>query len=202
MELHIQDLVDSIKRDGVQEAQRQAAQIISEATMKAEQIVRDGEREAAKIVEQGRKEASLLRHSGEAAVQQAGRDVLLSLESAIKKQFDRLLSKQIQSALSQDALVTLIIQIVKSNIVTPETSSVELKKADFDALAESLKKQLVQEMKDGLIIRPVEDVSFGFRLSEKDGSGYFDFSADELVAMMKPFLNASVQNMISTVSAE
>ncbi|MDD3996784.1 MAG: V-type ATP synthase subunit E [Sphaerochaetaceae bacterium] len=202
MELHIQDLVDSIKRDGVQEAQRQAAQIISEATMKAEQIVRDGEREAAKIVEQGRKEASLLRHSGEAAVQQAGRDVLLSLESAIKKQFDRLLSKQIQSALSQDALVSLIIQIVKSNIVKPDMSSVELKKADFDALSESLKKQLVQEMKDGLVIRPVEDVSFGFRLSEKDGSGYFDFSADELVAMMKPFLNASVQNMISTVSAE
>ena len=61
MELHIQDLVDSIKRDGVQEAQRQAAQIISEATMKAEQIVRDGEREAAKIVEQGRKEATVHR---------------------------------------------------------------------------------------------------------------------------------------------
>ncbi len=41
MELQIQDLVSSIKKDGIESANREAAQILAEAKAQAEKIVAD-----------------------------------------------------------------------------------------------------------------------------------------------------------------
>ena len=46
---------------------------------------------------------------------------------------------------------------------------------------------LLEEMKNGLEIKPVKGISAGFRLASKDGSGYFDCSDDEIMQMLKPF---------------
>ena len=91
MELQIQDLVESIKRDGISEAEKRAAEIIADAKTKADEIVRTGAKDAAKLIEDARKEVAVMQQSGRAAVEQASRDVLLSLKKAIQAQFDILL---------------------------------------------------------------------------------------------------------------
>ena len=201
MELQIQELVDTIKRNGVEEEQRKAAEVLADAKAQAEQLVHEAKKEAARIVEQARKDASVTRHSGEAAVQQAARDVLLSLEAAIRSQFDRLMKKTVEETITGDMLVSLIVQIVKSNLASQQ-SSIELPKAEFAAVAEALKTKLATEMKAGLTITPVEDVTKGFRISERNGTSYYDFGSEELVALMKPFLNPVIQQLVSTSSGK
>ena len=49
MELQIQDLVSSIKKDGIESANREAAQILAEAKAQAEKIVADARSEADKL---------------------------------------------------------------------------------------------------------------------------------------------------------
>ena len=56
MELQIQDLVESIKRDGISEAEKQASEILADARTKADEIVREGSKDAAKLIEDARKE--------------------------------------------------------------------------------------------------------------------------------------------------
>lgn len=196
MELQIQDLVDSIKRDGIAEAEKKAAQIVSEAKQKADELVRNGAKEAAKLVEDAKKDVSVMQQSGKAAIEQAGRDVILSLKKSINSHFDRLLEKTVSNAMTGEDLVKLIVQVVRSGMTKVGESAIELSATDFAKLADSLRSELATELKAGLEIRPVPSVSVGFRLSAKDSSSYYDFSAEETTRMLAPFLNTTIQEML------
>ncbi len=48
MEVQVQELIEKIKNDGIQSAEKRAEEIISEAQNKAASIVRDGERKTSR----------------------------------------------------------------------------------------------------------------------------------------------------------
>jgi V/A-type H+-transporting ATPase subunit E len=197
MELQIQDLVNSIKRDGIEEAEKKAAEIIGEAQEKADDLVRNAKKEAQRIVDEAKKEVAVMKQSGTAAVQQAGRDVMLSLKKQINDQFTRILEQQVSSTFSGKDLVTLIVSVVSSGLVTPEDTVVEINEKQKKQLAESLQHELAKELKAGLEIKVVPSVDIGFRLTAKDGSSYYDFSTDEVVRLLAPFLNTAVRDMLT-----
>ena len=196
MELQIQDLVESIKRDGISEASKRAAQIIADAKAKADEIVRSGTKDAAKIIDDARKEVAVMQQSGRAAVEQASRDVLLSLRKSIQVQLDSLLEKQVSQAMSGDSLVALIVGIVQSGLVEVSQSALDLNQENLKSLAATLKIRLADELKSGLVIRPVESVKTGFRISEKDGKSFYAFSDEEVASLMTPFLNPMIQEIV------
>ena len=59
MELQIQDLVSSIRKDGIEAANAEAEAIISEAKKKAETIVADAKAEAKSVQEASEKEIGI-----------------------------------------------------------------------------------------------------------------------------------------------
>ena len=59
--------------------------------------------------------------------------------------------------------------------------------AEVSEVGDALKKELAQEIKNGLEIRPTKEVQQGFRLAAKDGSGYFDCSDDGIMEMLMPY---------------
>ena len=59
--------------------------------------------------------------------------------------------------------------------------------AEVSEVSDVLKKELAEEIKKGLEIRPTKDVQQGFRLAAKDGSGYFDCSDDGIMEMLMPY---------------
>lgn len=197
MELHIQDLVDSIKRDGIAETEKQSAALLSDARARADEIIASAKKEAEQLLDEARKDVAVLQQSGKAAVEQAGRDVLLSLKKALNGQFERLLRYEISSILEGDTLVDLVVGIVKNSDVQMSESFISINAKQFDSLASVLQKRLATELKAGLEIRPVEQVKAGFKISGKDGSWYYDFSADEIALMMSTFLNPAVVRILS-----
>ena len=200
MELQIQDLVESIKRDGIAEAEKQAERIMSEAKEKADELVRNATKEAQRITDDAKKDAAVLKQSGIAAVEQAARDVMLSLRKRINAQFERLLEETVSKTLSSKELVELIVSVVHSDMVTASSSTVQVNQDQMKKLGETLQKQLEKELKQGLEIRPVESVDVGFRIASKDGSSYYDFSAEEIARMLSPFLNATVQEILASAT--
>ena len=188
MELQIKDLVDSIKKDGVEEAEKQSAALLKEAQKKADEIVENALLKSKKMKEDAEREISILEQSSRSTIKQAARDVTLSLKKELEKKFEILLSDKIKDNLSGEALNSLILAVVKG-IDDPGKYEVQI-----NALNDSLKSSLATQMKKGLVIKPVKGVEAGFKLKEKDGSGYFDFSVDEIAAMLKPFLgNLGIQ---------
>ena len=180
MELQIQDLVSSIRKDGIDAANAEAEAIISEAKKKAEMIIADAKAEAKNIQETSEKEISILKESAALSAEQAKRDAMLAFKNEVQAEFEKILSAKIKNNLSDAALGKLIQAVVADEDV--QNYSVEV-----DEVSDSLKAELAEEIKNGLEIKPTKSVRAGFRLAAKDGSGYFDCSDEEIMQMLMPY---------------
>lgn len=180
MELQIQDLVSSIRKEGIDVANAEAETIISEAKEKAETIVADAKAEAKSIKETSEKEIGILKESAAISAEQAKRDAMLAFKTEVKAEFEKILSAKIKDNLSDAALGKLIHAVVAGEDV--QNYSVEVSEVNA-----SIKSELAEEIKNGLEIKPTKGVQAGFRLVAKDGSGYFDCSDEEIMQMLMPY---------------
>ena len=78
MEIQLQELIDQIKKDGVEAAEAQAAAILETAKAEAEKIISDANAQADKIMADAKNENERIVKSGEDAIRQAGRILLIS----------------------------------------------------------------------------------------------------------------------------
>ena len=180
MELQIQDLVSSIKKDGIEAANREAESIIAAANEKAEGIIEAAKREATSTKETAEKEIALLRESALVSAEQAKRDAMLAFKGEVQKEFERLLSAKVRESLTDASLAKLIIAVLSDKNVADYVAEV----AD---VSDALKGELVSELSKGLEIKVSKAVKAGFRLAAKDGSGYFDCSDEEIMQMLMPY---------------
>lgn len=180
MELQIQDLVSSIRKEGIDAANKEAESIIAEAKGKAEQIVAAAKAEADNVKAAAEKEISILKESASVGAEQAKRDAMLAFKLEVQAAFEKLLSNAVKNSLSDETLGKLMCAALQGEDVSKYD-------AEVAEVSEALKGQLAEEIKNGLEIKPTRGVQAGFRLAAKDGSGYFDCSDDEIMQMLMPY---------------
>lgn len=194
MELQIQDLVASIKRDGIEEGEKQAKAIIDNAKAEAERILAEAKGNATKLVTDAKKEIAVLDQSVRASLQQAARDVSLSLKKELTTRMEAVLETEVAALMTGEQLVNLVAKVITS--VDPSKTVVEISEKEFNAVSAMMKNKLASALQQGLEIRPVDSVNVGFRLADKDGSGFYDLSAEEVASLMVPFLSTSIQQLL------
>ena len=180
VDLQIQDLVSSIKKDGIDSANKEAAAILAEANNQADAIVAGAKAEADKLKQEAAAEIDVFKNSARLSAEQAKRDAVLAFRQEIQKEFEKLLAADVRKALDPHALATLIRAAVQGEDVSAYT-------AEIGQVTDELRQELAQELQNGLEIRPSKKVGAGFRLAAKDGSGYFDCSDEEIAQMLMPF---------------
>ena len=180
MELQIQDLVSSIRKEGLEAANAEAESIIQEAKKKAESIVASAKAEAQQFKDAAEKEIAILKESAEVGAEQAKRDAVLAFKSEIQAEFEKILAADISKELKGEGLGKLIRAAVAGENVADYA-------AEVSEVSDALKKELAEEIKKGLEIKPTKGVQQGFRLAAKDGSGYFDCSDDGIMEMLMPY---------------
>ena len=180
MELQIQDLVTSIRKEGVEAANAEAESILAEAKKKADSIVAGAKAEAQQHKDTAEKEISILKESAAVSAEQAKRDAVLAFKNEIQGEFEKILAADIRKELLAEGLGKLIRAAVAGENVADYA-------AEVSEVSDALKKELADEIKKGLEIRPTKDVQQGFRLATKDGSGYFDCSDDGIMEMLMPY---------------
>ncbi|MGE4583201.1 MAG: V-type ATP synthase subunit E [Sphaerochaeta sp.] len=195
MAQQIQDLVASIRKDGIEAAQKEAAQIITDAKAQADALVSQARKDAASLLEKAQRELDTRDQSARSSLQQASRDVQLSLKKALLAQLDALLVERVEKVYTGKDLVQVILAVVGS-LAETNTKEIQLDATMFKQLASTLSDDLRTKIKEGLEIKPVESVSTGFRISEKDGSSFYDFSAEETANLLKPFLTPAIEEIV------
>ena len=180
MELQIQDLVSSIRKEGIEAAAAEAESIIAEAKKKADAIVSNARAEAQQIGEASEKEIAILKESAAVSAEQAKRDAVLAFKGEIQKEFENILAADIRKELSGEGLGKLIRAAVAGENVADYA-------AEVSEVSEALRSELAEEIRNGLEIRPSRNVQNGFRLAAKDGSGFFDCSDDAIAEMLMPY---------------
>ena len=193
MEQQIQDLIASIRKEGIDEANAESARIIEEALAKAASIISDAKAESESMLASARKQLDIDRAGAEASIKQAARDAAIALRKSMEDRFSSILRAETAAKVKGKDLVDLISIVLQSDA---SSKAVELSPEDCEALSAELAQRFASEIRKGLVFRPSSAVSSGFRVSEKDGSGYIDISDEECVNLLMPYLSESIRRII------
>lgn len=196
MAQQIQDLVESIQKEGIEKANKKAEQIITEAKAKADEIIKSAKKEADKVLSDADKEIALRDQSAKASLTQAARDVQLSLKKALTEEINALLEEKVSQTFKTKEFIKLIKEVISLDFDDVNNLELQVSEKDYEELATVLTKELGDKIKQGLEIKPVKSVNVGFKLAEKDGSGYFDFSAEATAKLMTPFLSPAIAKIV------
>jgi len=190
MDVQIKELIEKIKSEGVKPAEEEAARIIQEAEKKADEIRAQAHKDATQMIAKAKSESTRFEQSGKQALKQAGRNLILSLKSQITDLFDALLVDSVQQNLTEEVLQEAILTMLKSwdekNLSDLE---VLLSPQDLEKIEDVLRKKLSAELKKGVEIKPLPEISAGFRITMKDGSVYYNFSDQGLAEILAEYLN-------------
>lgn len=198
MDVQLQDLVDKIKKDGVKSAESSAAKIIAEAESKAASIIAEAESKADNIIKSAKAETERMEKASNDAIIQAGRNLIISFRDGINKELSALVNEKVLDVYDKDLMKKLIPDTVKAWANNPDSSdlSVLLSPKDLKVLESTLKTSLKAKISKGLVIKSDSSLSSGFRIGSKDGSAFYDFSAEEVANLFSAYLNPKVTELM------
>ena len=198
MEIQLQELIDQIKKDGVEVAETEAKAIIDSANAEAEKILADAKKKAEEIMNKAKEENAKTVQSGEDAITQAGRNLLISFRQSVAKELEAVVSESVNAVYSSDALAEIIINVLQNWAKNPETDklSVILNTSDLERLEGTLLSALKAKMLKGITLKPNDNFDGGFRIAVDDGTAYYDYSANEVVAMLSNYLSPKVIELL------
>lgn len=189
MDVQLKELIDRIKSEGIESADQQAQKIVQEAESKAKQIVSDAEKEADTIRQKAEEDAQRREHTGRESLKQAGRDLTISLEKSLQKLFDTVIYTESAAALKGDLLKDLVKQLVDH--WDEDVADIQLLVAEdqLKKIDKGLRDALSAKLAKGLELKPLEGVEAGFQVAYKDGSAYYNFTAEGVAEIVSEFLN-------------
>lgn len=198
MEIQLQELIEQIKKDGVEAAETEAESILNAAKAEAEKIISDAQSQAEKILANARTENERMVKSSEEAISQAGRNLLISFRESIAKELNAIVGENITAVYSSDALAKIIINIVENwaNKPDAEDLTVILNSNDLKALEETLLSALKEKMLGGITLKANDNFDGGFRIAVNNGSAYYDYSAEAVVDMLSNYLSPKVTELL------
>lgn len=193
MEQQIQDLVASIKKEGIEEAKKQSAEILASAKAEAEEIIKKAKAEGDKIIQDAKNSAKLEAESAKAQIVQAGRDVTLSLKQSVEALFNKILVENCKKAMDASLLAQLITQAVNADL---NGVTAEIPEGLKDDVVKALSSEVAKLVKQKDFLKESKGVLSGIKLSSNDGSGYIDMSASECALLVKPYLSERLRELI------
>jgi V/A-type H+-transporting ATPase subunit E len=198
MEIQLQELIDKIKKDGIESASGEAARIKRDADAEAARIIAGAQKEAADIVSRGKVDAERSEKAGIAAVEQASRNLVLAFKGEIQGLLDKLTSEAVASAYSADVIKGILPDLIK-NWAAKNTDSlaVLLSEADLKKIEAALRSQLASALKGGVELKAGRNLDGGFHIAEKDGSAFYDFSAEAVAKLLSAYLNPRLAEILS-----
>jgi V/A-type H+-transporting ATPase subunit E len=193
MEIQLQELIDKIKRDGIESASTEAARLKAQAEDDAKRSVEAARRAAEGIIAKARTDADRTEKAGIAAVGQASRNVVLTFKTEIQAILDRIIAQETAASLNDEVLKALLPEILKGWAGQGKDSlDLILNEAQLKKLASYFNDKLAGELKAGLELKSDRNLAAGFRIANKDGSAYYDFSADSVAELLSAYLNPAL----------
>lgn len=198
MEIQLQELIDKIKKDGVETAESQAKSIIDSAKAEAEKIIADAKAQADKLMANAKSENERIVRSGEDAIRQAGRNLLISFRESVARELKAIVNENVATVYSSDDLAKLIVKVVEGWAQKPDAEeiSVILNSGDLEKLEETVIAALNDKMIKGVTLKANDNFDGGFRITANNGTAYYDYSTESVVEMLSIYLSDKVTKLL------
>jgi V/A-type H+-transporting ATPase subunit E len=191
MDIQLQELIEKIKRDGIESASEEAARLKSQAEGEAKQIVEAARREAEDLIARAKADAERSEKAGIAAVGQASRNLVLAFKAEIQTALDKIVAQETAAAYSADTLKAVLPDLLKgwASKGSGDALDLILPEAQLQTLISFFNDKLAAELKKGVELKSDRNLGAGFRIANKDGSAYYDFSAESVAELLSAYLN-------------
>ncbi len=194
MEIQLQELIDQIKKDGVEVAEKEAVSILESAKAEAAQIISDAKAEADKILLDAKAQNERMVRVSEDSIRQAGRNLLLSFRESVAKELDAIVGAKVSEVYSSDELAQLIVKAVEAwtKNAEEEDVSVLIGSKDMATMEKMLLAAMKEKMLTGVTLKANDNFDGGFRIAVNNGQVYYDYSTEAVTQMLTAYLSPKV----------
>ncbi|MDR3114871.1 MAG: V-type ATP synthase subunit E [Treponema sp.] len=200
MDIQLQELIDKIKKDGIESAAEEAARLKSQAEEQAKRIVEAAQREAAALIAKGKGDAERLEKAGVVALEQASRNLVLAFKGEIQALLDTIIAQRLQESYTEDTLKAVLPELIRAWVAKGgDKLDLILSEEALKNLEAYFKHQLASVLAQGLELKSNRNLTAGFRIAHKDGSAYYDFSAESVGALLSAYLNPRLGEILKQV---
>lgn len=198
MDIQVQELIDKIKKDGIETASQDAFRIKTEAEAEARRIVETAKKEADDIIVRGKQDAQRSEKAAQAALEQASRNLILAFKDEIQALLDKIVAERVNASYGEDLLKAVLPDLIKSWAAkSSDNLAVLLPEGEISKLQAYFGDKLTEEFKKGVELKSSRKFSTGFRISNKEGSVYYDFSAEAVSKLLSTYLNSKLAEILS-----
>ena len=198
MEIQLQELIDQIKKDGVDAAEAEATSIVDCAKAEAEKIIADAKAQAEKILADAKAENERMVKSSDDAIRQSGRNLLISFRESVTKELNAIVSNNVNTVYSSDSFAQLITKAIENWINKPDAEDVAviLNSDDLKKLESAVIAELNKKMLEGITFKSNDNFDGGFRVAVNEGKAYYDYSAEAVTDMLSNYLSPRVTALL------
>lgn len=201
MEIQVQELIDKIKKDGISAASDEAAKIRTEAEAEAKRIVEAAKKEAEDIISRGKQDVERSWKAGTAAMEQASRNLVLAFKDEIQALLNKIINEHVSAQYDENILKAALPEILKAWAQKGgDNLSVFLPEGELSKLQSFFSEKMTGELWKGIELKSNRKLSSGFRISNKEGSVYYDFSAESVAGLLSAYLNPKLAEILKTSS--
>jgi V/A-type H+-transporting ATPase subunit E len=197
----LQSLLEKINEEGVKKAEETKNKIISDARIEADKIISDAKLKADDILKTAQVDSETVKSRGEAAVRQAVRDIVITLQGEILNRFKSVVKEATADAMTPDLMGKIILEMVKNyNEKNPSGEAdieIILAQKDLDVMEKLFKTSLVNSLKKNPTVSLGQNFTAGIKLSFKGDDVFFDFSDEAISDMICAYVGPRLAAVIN-----
>ncbi len=201
----LQHLIEKIQTEAIDKADKQAADMLARAKEKAARIVREAEQKADHIVEKARKDAEAFTDRSTRTLEQAGRDLLITVGQGVEHILDDLIRESLEEAMSIDVVKQMLVKMADSYMARggkDRRMDLLLSEADQKELVKFYSDRYKQKMGAGVEIKVDPSIDRGFKVSFVDDHAHHDFTKTAIAEALANFLRPHLADIILRVARE
>lgn len=194
----LKHLIEQIQKEGVDKASSEADSIISQAKEKAAKIVADAEAKAQDALKKAETESAAFAERSVKTLEQAARDLLITVGQGCEKVVTETLGKEVDSAVSGDVLQKMITDVV---VQGNANASVTVSEADKAALA-SLCADIAKTSGSNVELVSDNEVLSGFKVTFEGKNVSLDYTGEAVADALAAFLRPELAKIVSGIARE
>lgn len=195
----IQELTDKLFQEGLQKGKTESERLIEEATAQSKTMIHEAQQKAADIIAQAERTADELKNNTNKELSLASQQAVADLKQTITDQLTKgSVSAPTTEAFKNDQFIQeLVLSIVqqwsKENNIT---ATVQVPQDKLQSIDNFIKASIKTTLDKGLSIEGSTAVKGGFRIAQKDGRYYINFTDKEFDAFFKAYLRPRVASFL------
>ena len=197
----LQHLIDRIRQEGVENGEKTAEALVAEAKKKAAGIVADAQKKAQEATAKAEADAKAFAERGRQTLQQAARDLLISIGGSLGRVVSGVVDAKVGAALTPETVGQMLVKLAAA-YGSAENLTVALGEADAAALKGGVSKEVNDMLAKGLQIESDREIFKGFRLGTKGGQVFHDFTKEAIAESLANFLRPDLADVVKKASKE